>query len=187
MNGRLELQPTRIAGLTLIKRKPLGDARGFLERLYCATELRAAGLTKSIRQINRTFTQRRGTVRGLHFQHAPAMETKIVSCLRGRVFDVAVDLRAGSATFLDWFGIELSADNGQTLMIPEGFAHGLQTLEDDCEMLYLHTEDYAAHAEGGLSALDPRIAIAWPLAITEMSTRDQTLPTLDHGFTGLAP
>ncbi len=186
MTGRLEVEPTLISGLLLIKRNPIGDARGLLERLYCSTELRACGLDAQIRQINRTVTRRRGTVRGLHFQYQPAMETKIVTCLRGRVYDVAVDLRAGSATFLDWFGVELSEDNNRTMLIPEGFAHGLETLEDNCEMLYLHTEDYAPKAEGGFNALDPRIGIAWPLEIVEVSERDRALQFVSSGFEGLS-
>jgi len=108
-----------------------------------------------------------------------------VSCLRGAVWDVAVDLRAGSPTFLQWFGTELSAANHRALLIPPGFAHGFQALADDCEMLYLHSAPHAPASEGGLDALDPRLAIAWPLPVAERSPRDAEHPLLAPGFTGL--
>ena len=184
MTARFDFDRTALPDLLVIRRKPMGDNRGFLERMYCESEMREAGVSRSIRQINRTVTRARGTVRGLHFQRRPMAETKIVSCIRGRVFDVAVDLRAGSPTYLAWFGIELSADNGLSMLIPEGFAHGLQTLEDDCEMLYFHTADYAAAAEGGLNAMDSRIGIAWPVPCTEISDKDRSLPTVEEGFEG---
>ena len=177
----MKSRATPIEGLRLIERTPLADERGFLERLFCATEL---GFAKPIRQINRTLTRRRGSVRGLHFQRPPHAETKIVTCTRGRVFDVAVDLRKGSATFLKWYGVELAGTGNRSLLIPEGFAHGLQTLEDDCEMLYLHTADYDAEAEGGINAADARLGIAWPLPVTEMSVKDRGLPNA-AGFAGL--
>jgi dTDP-4-dehydrorhamnose 3,5-epimerase len=179
----MKTQATPLEGLLLIERTPLADERGFLERLFCATEL---GLAKPIRQINRTLTKRRGTVRGMHFQHPPHAEIKIVTCTRGRVFDVAVDLRRGSPTFLRWHGVELAGGGTRSLLIPEGFAHGLQTLEDDCEMLYLHTADYRAQAEGGINPADARIGIRWPQPIAEMSARDRGLPPLAADFTGLA-
>jgi dTDP-4-dehydrorhamnose 3,5-epimerase len=185
MTGRLDIETTPLIGLTVIRRKPIGDGRGFLERMYCASELLAAGLEKPIRQINRTFTSRGGTVRGLHYQEPPAAETKIVTCLRGRVYDIALDLRAGSPTFLRWFGIELSAENHLTIIIPEGFAHGLQTLEDDCEMLYLHTADHVPAAERGISATDPKLGIEWPLPIAEMSDRDRALAPVAATFEGV--
>jgi dTDP-4-dehydrorhamnose 3,5-epimerase len=139
----------------------------------------------TIAQINRTFTAKRGTVRGMHLQYSPHAETKFVSCLRGEVFDVAIDLRSGSSTFLQWHAQILSADNHMTMMIPEGFAHGLQTLSDDCELLYLHTAAFHPEAEGGFNAQDPLFAIRWPLAITEQSARDTALGMLAHGFTGV--
>lgn len=179
----MKTRATPIGGLLLIEREPLADERGFLERLFCVTEL---DFSKPIRQINRTLTKRRGSVRGMHFQHPPHAETKIVTCTRGRVFDVAVDLRKGSPTFLKWHAVELAGDGNRSLLIPEGFAHGLQTLEDDSEMLYLHTADYHAAAEGGINPADPRLGIAWPRPITEMSAKDRALPPLAAGFAGLA-
>jgi dTDP-4-dehydrorhamnose 3,5-epimerase len=129
----------------------------------------------------------RGTVRGMHFQPPPYAEIKFVSCLRGRVVDIAVDLRQTSSTFLHWHAEVLSADNQKTIVIPEGFAHGFQVLSEDCEMLYFHTAYYQAGAEDGLSALDPKLAIVWPLPVVGLSPRDAAHPLLDDAFTGIAP
>lgn len=182
MSSRFDILDTPLLGLKLIQRKPIGDARGHFERLYCSDELQALIPGKGIRQINHTLTTRRGTVRGMHFQHPPCAETRFVSCLRGEVFDVAVDLRRSSSTFLHWHAEILSADNHKTLVIPEGFAHGFQTLDRDCEMLYFHTALYEPGAEGGLNAQDPRLAILWPEAITELSERDAALPPMTDSF-----
>ncbi len=186
MSARFDLIATGIAGLKVLQRKPLGDARGYLERMFCAEELEPLLAGRRIVQVNHTLTATRGTVRGLHFQHPPHAETKFVSCLRGEVFDVAVDLRRDSPTFLHWHGEILSADNHRTLMIPEGCAHGFQTLSDDCEMLYFHTAAYRAEAEGGLNALDPVVAIKWPRDVVMMSDRDRSLPLFSSEFKGLS-
>lgn len=173
MSERFEIRNTLLAGLYALQRKPLGDQRGYLERLFCQEELQAMIGARKIVQINHTLTSKRGTIRGLHFQNPPYAESKLVSCLKGEVFDVAVDLRQNSPTFLQWHSEILSASNHRSLFIPEGFAHGFQTLTDDCEMLYFHTQAYQANAESGLNAFDPRLAIDWPLTITEQSVRDQ--------------
>jgi dTDP-4-dehydrorhamnose 3,5-epimerase len=144
------------------------------------------GFTKQIAQINHTLTRRKGVVRGLHFQYPPHAEMKIVSCLRGEIYDVAVDLRVGSPTFLHWHAEVLSAENRRSLMIPEGFAHGFQALTNDCEIIYLHSTLYQPAAEGALNATDPLLAIAWPLEITEMSDRDRNHPLLSDEFKGIA-
>lgn len=172
--------------LKRIERQRIGDARGFLSRLFCAKELESAGWTQPIAQINHTFTAKRGTVRGMHFQHPPHAEMKLVTCIRGEVWDVAVDLRSGSKTFLQWHAEPLSADNQCALLIPEGFAHGFQTLCDDVELLYCHSAPYIASAEGALNATDPRLGIAWPLPIAELSARDAEHPMLDETFDGVA-
>ncbi len=185
--SRFTLTATPLRGLTLLQRHPIGDQRGYLERLYCCDELAELLDGRAIAQINHTLTSRQGTVRGLHFQYPPHAETKLVTCLKGKVFDVVVDLREGSPTLLRWHAERLSADNHRTLFIPEGFAHGFQTLVDDCELLYLHTATYCADAEGALNAIDPRLAIAWPLPIAERSTRDQAHPLLEEGFVGINP
>jgi dTDP-4-dehydrorhamnose 3,5-epimerase len=182
--ARLDFAPTPIAGLILVQRQRLEDSRGFLSRFYCAEEFAALGMHQAIAQINHTLTRGKGAVRGMHFQRPPHAENKLVSCLHGSVFDVAVDLRKNSPTFLQWHGVQLSAENQRSLLIPEGFAHGFQTLTDDCELIYLHTAAYQPAAEGALNAEDPRLAIAWPLEITEMSERDRTHPLLAAGFEG---
>ncbi len=171
---RLRLEPTPLAGLLLVQRQPLRDERGFLARLFCADEMAAAGWPGPVAQINHTHTARRGCVRGMHFQRAPHAEAKLVSCLRGAVFDVALDLRRDSPSFLQWHGTILSADNACALLIPEGFAHGFQALSDEVELLYCHSKPYHPEAESGLHALDERLAIAWPLTVSELSPRDRT-------------
>ncbi len=186
MSPRFLIDDLPLLGLKRITRQRLGDARGFLSRLFCAEELQTLAPGKPIVQINHTLTASRGTVRGMHFQYPPHAETKFVSCLRGEVFDVAVDLRHNSPTFLRWHAELLSADNHKTLVIPEGFAHGFQTLTDDCEMLYFHTTAYQPGAEGGLNAQDPQLAIAWPLPVAGLSPRDAAHPFLGNDFTGVA-
>jgi dTDP-4-dehydrorhamnose 3,5-epimerase len=186
MSTRFDILNMPIQGLKLLQRKLVSDDRGYLERMFCSEELKSLVLGKNIVQINHTLTAKRGTVRGMHFQHSPHAETKFVSCLRGEVFDVAVDLRLSSPTFLQWHAEILSADNHKTLVIPEGFAHGFQTLTEDCQMLYLHTTAYRADAEGGLNARDPRIAIQWPLPIAEQSARDSAHPVVSDDFSGVA-
>lgn len=185
--SRFSISDTPLADLKLVERRKVGDERGFLARLFCAEELGTAGWKKPIAQINHTSTQRQGSVRGLHFQHPPHAEMKLVSCLRGAVWDVAVDLRAKSPTFLQWHAQELSALNQRALLIPEGFAHGFQTLSDDCELIYLHSAAYTQTAEAGLHAQDPTLAIAWPMAFSSFSDRDAQQPMLDTSFKGLTP
>lgn len=185
MTGRFDMLPTPIPGLTLLQRKPHGDSRGYLERMFCTEELAEIMPGRTIVQINHTLTVSRGTVRGMHFQYPPHAETKFVNCLSGEVFDVAVDLRRDSPTFLRWHGEILSADNHRTLVIPEGFAHGFQTLSENCEMLYFHSAAYHALAEGGLHPEDPRLGIMWPLPVIGLSPRDAGHPMLKESFAGM--
>lgn len=186
MSDRFDILDTPLRGLKLIQRKPISDSRGYLERLFCGDDLQVLISGKRIVQINYTLTARQGTVRGMHFQYPPHAETKFVSCLRGEVFDVAVDLRHGSSTFLRWHAEILSAGNHKTLMIPEGFAHGFQALTEDCEMLYFHTAAYQPEAECGLNAKDPRLNIRWPEAVAELSLRDAAHPLVTESFGGIA-
>lgn len=183
--SRFAITPTPLAGLLCVQRKPLGDERGFLVRLFCAEELVAAGWPGGVAQVNHTRTERQGTVRGMHWQRPPAAEAKLVSCLRGAVWDVAVDLRAGSPTFLQWHAERLSADNHRALLIPPGFAHGFQALEDGVELLYLHSAPYTPACEACADALDARLAIAWPLPVQERSARDAAHAPLDSSFEGV--
>ena len=174
-----------LAGLKLIERQQISDARGSLSRLFCSEELAVAGLRKPIAQINHTYTDKRGTLRGMHYQTAPVAEMKLVSCIRGEVWDVAIDLRINSPTFLQSHAQRLSADNCCALLIPEGFAHGFQAQTDECELIYLHTASYSPQAEAGLRFVDPRLAINWPIAVSEISSRDKSHPLLTNNFTGI--
>jgi dTDP-4-dehydrorhamnose 3,5-epimerase len=172
--------------VVVVQRRRLEDSRGFFSRLYCAAEMTAAGVHKPLAQINQTLTRLKGTVRGMHFQRPPHAETKIVSCLAGEIFDVAVDLRRGSPTFLRWHGEILSPGNQRSLFIPEGVAHGFQALADDCELLYLHTEAFYPESEAAVHAEDPRLAIHWPLTISAMSDRDRSHAMLTATFDGIS-
>ena len=174
-----------ISGLAVVQRIRFEDSRGFLSRLYAADGFRAAGLARPLAQVNHTLTRRVGTVRGMHFQRPPQAETKVVTCIRGEIFDVAVDLRRGSPTFLRWHGEILSEDNLRSLLIPEGCAHGFQALSSNCELIYLHTSSYEPSSEGAVNALDPLLAIKWPLDIADLSDRDSTHPMLTAAFEGI--
>lgn len=186
MSARFNFQLTPLAGCFSLTRSALGDTRGFLERVFCSEDLEPVWGQRPIAQINRTMTAAKGTLRGMHFQSPPAAECKYVTCLRGAVYDVAVDLRAGSASFGQWFGLELAGDTHNAIIIPEGFAHGFQTLSDDVEMLYLHSAAYDAGCEGGVNAHDSELAIDWPLPVTLQSPRDQALPPLTD-IKGITP
>lgn len=183
--SRFDFIPTPLAGLMLVQRKAIEDHRGFLSRFYCAEEFRAAGITKPVAQINHTLTRQRGAVRGLHFQHPPHAEAKLVSCLKGEILDVAVDLRRDSPTFLHWHGEILSAANRKSLLIPEGYAHGFQALTEDCELIYLHTAAYHPEAEGALNVAEPKLNITWPLPIDDLSDRDRSHPFIKADFQGI--
>ncbi|MEM9222736.1 MAG: dTDP-4-dehydrorhamnose 3,5-epimerase family protein [Pseudomonadota bacterium] len=175
MSERFTIDPTAIEGVVTVERHPIGDHRGSLERLYDHEVFAALGFARPPVQINRTVTRKDGTVRGLHFQRAPALEAKLVQCLSGAIFDVAVDLRAGSPMFGRWVGKVLSAENRLGLLIPEGCAHGFQTLESDTELLYLHTAPYAPRAEDGVHHASENIGIAWPRPVAMVSDRDAAL------------
>lgn len=181
----MKFRATPIPGLWEVETTPRGDARGSLTRLYCADTFDAVLPGLRFVQVNHSITAQRGTVRGLHFQRAPALEAKLIRCLRGRVFDVAVDLRAGSPTYLRWHAVELSADNQRQLLIPPGCAHGFQTLADGSELLYQHSAPYAPQFEDGLRHDDPRLAITWPEPVRELSPRDQGFRLMGAYFEGL--
>ncbi len=181
----MRLLKTPIADLMVAETDYIGDHRGAFARLFCAAELAMALGERRIVQINHSRTSQPGAIRGMHFQHAPAAEMKMVRCLKGRVFDVAVDLRAASATFLQWYAVELSEDNARMLVIPEGFAHGFQVLEPESELLYLHTAFYTPALEGGVRYDDPQLSIDWPLSITDISARDQAHTLINDEFSGV--
>jgi dTDP-4-dehydrorhamnose 3,5-epimerase len=182
---RFAISDLSFGGVKVVERKRIGDRRGFLARLFCAAELAEAGWTDPVAQVNQTFTAQRGTVRGMHFQRPPHAETKLVTCLRGEAWDVALDVRRRSPTYLQWRAEVLSADNGRALLIPEGFAHGFQALTDDVELLYCHSKAYNADAEAGANPRDACLAIAWPLPISEISPRDAQHPWVGAGLEGV--
>ena len=169
----------------VIKPEEITDKRGIFTRIFCEKKLNKILDGKRIVQINHSLTRSKGTLRGLHFQHPPKAEIKLVRCLRGRVFDVLVDLRKYSKTFLKWYGTILSGENMKMINIPAGFAHGFQTLEQNCEMLYLHTEFYSPLHEGGIRYDDLAIGIKWPLEITEISEKDRNYTLLAPEFSGI--
>lgn len=181
----LRLHATPLAGLVVVERSSVEDDRGRFSRLFSSETLREAGWVKPVAQANHSETRRRGTVRGLHYQRGARAEAKLVSCLRGEVFDVAVDLRRGSPTFLAWHGERLSKENGRALLVPEGFAHGFQALTEDCELVYLATEPWSPEAEGTVHVEEPRIGIRWPLPVAGLSPRDRTAALLEESFSGL--
>ena len=182
---QFECFDTPLANLKVVQRKPLEDARGFLSRFYCAEEFKLFGLNEGISQINHTLTRKKGAVRGLHYQQPPHAEIKLVSCIKGEIFDVAVDLRKNSPTFLRWHAVVLSESNQRSLLIPEGFAHGFQTLTEDCELIYLHSAPYCKDAEAALNVIDPRVGIKWPLEIIELSERDRSHLMIKNDFEGV--
>ncbi len=178
MPDRFDLLDTPLAGLKEMTRKPLLDSRGYFERFFCETELARVLEGRSIVQINHSMTAAAGTVRGMHFQTEPHAEMKIVSCVRGAVFDVAVDIRKSSPTYLQWHAVRLTEDNHRTLVIPEGFAHGFQALSEHSELIYLCTAAYSPEADSGLSPVDPALSIEWPMPITLMSDKDRQHPPI---------
>ena len=183
--SRFSFTNLSLNGLNRIESWPVEDSRGSFVRMFCSEELKAIGWDKPITQVNLTCTKFKGTVRGLHFQRQPYAEMKLVSCTHGEVWDVVVDLRANSKTFLQWHAEILSRKNGYSLLIPEGFAHGFQALTDEVQMLYFHSERYDPSSEGGLNPNDPLLNISWPLGITQLSSRDQAHPVLNSEFTGI--
>ena len=174
-----------IPGAYEILLNPFADERGFFSRVFCAQEFQEIGFQTAIVQINHSLNRIAGTVRGMHFQQTPFAEAKIIRCLRGKVFDVIVDLRAGSPGFLKWQSIELTPEKYNMILIPEGCAHGFQTLEDNTELLYLHTSFYKPESEAALRYDDPMIGIKWPLEPVQVSERDKNHPLLTRHFKGI--
>lgn len=181
----LQVIDTPFADLYLIQRQPKFDNRGYLERLFCFESLKKVLGEKSVRQINHTMTHQAGTVRGMHYQQPPFAEIKMVSCIKGEIWDIVVDIREGSPTFLQSFSVKLSDKDFLSILIPEGFAHGFQTISDNCELIYFHTADYNPAAERGLNPRDPMLGIAWPMPITDLSPRDENHEFLNNNFNGI--
>lgn len=169
---------TPLLGLKVIETTLFQDSRGAFARWYCERELAEIIGNRRILQINHSLTVAEGAVRGLHFQKPPHAEMKLVRCLKGRVWDVAVDIRKDSPTYLQWHAEELTPVNARMMVIPEGFAHGFQVLEPESELLYLHTAFYTAESESALRFDDPALGISWPVPVSDVSTRDLSHPLL---------
>ncbi len=174
----MKFLPTPLAGAYVVELERIEDERGFLARSFCQNEFRRHGLTPAIAQCNVSWNHKRGTLRGLHYQAAPHEEAKVVRCTRGAVWDVIVDLREGSLTRLRWHAQELNGDNRLAFYVPEGFAHGFQTLADDSEVLYQMSESYHPGLARGLRWDDPRLGIEWPLPDPILSARDRSYALL---------
>lgn len=176
---------TPLTGVYIIKLEPIFDDRGAFSRIFCKEEFKKINYTKEIVQINYSANHKKGTIRGLHYQVNPGSEIKIIRCVRGRVFDVIVDIREGSPGFLKSFALELTGENWKMIYVPEGFAHGFQTLEDNCELLYQHTNYYKKEHERGLRFDDPMLGIEWPLEVTVISEKDSKYELLNENFNGI--
>lgn len=174
-----------LAGAYTVDVQAFSDERGWFARVWCKNEFGEIGHTKEWVQMNHSVSYAKGTLRGMHFQHPPFHEIKLVRCIAGAVIDVIVDIRQGSPTFLQWQAVELSAENNRMIYIPEGFAHGFQTLQDNSALIYHHTEFYTPGAEGGIRYDDPLVDIRWTLPVTVVSQRDAGHPLLDHKFKGI--
>lgn len=185
MGGIMKFFETPLAGAYEIEPEPFIDDRGLFARTFCKQEFAEIGFAREIVQINHSITRHKGTIRGLHYQTSPACETKIIRSVQGVVFDVMVDLRADSATFMQWYSVELSHDNMKMVYIPEGFAHGFQALTDNVELIYHHSQFYSPEYENGLRFDDLALAIKWPLPLSCISPKDKSYLPLNDNFKGL--
>ncbi len=178
--SKLTITALELPGAAVIDTSPFNDSRGTFARFFCKNELSGILGNREIVNVNFSRTSGIGTVRGMHYQRPPAAEMKLIRCISGAVYDVIIDIRRDSPTFLEWTGLELSAENMRMIVVPEGFAHGFQTLEKDSAIIYLTTEFYSPEYESALNADDPALAINWPLKITERSEKDQAHPYIDR-------
>ncbi len=181
----MEFVATPLEGLFEIRTEASADARGKFSRLFCEQDFSTIRPNLHFTQINLSDTAQQGTIRGMHLQLPPSAEAKYIRCLRGHVFDVAVDVRKDSPTFLQWHAIELGEDNNRAVFIPEGFAHGFQALSDDVQLLYMHTSPWSKQHEYGLRHDDSRLAIHWPLPAAMVSEKDAGFDLIESGFTGI--
>lgn len=181
----MKIIETPLKGLFVIEFSPMEDDRGFFMRTYCKKEFASIDFTKEFVQFNHSFNKQKGTVRGMHFQNPPFCETKLVRCVSGSIYDVVVDIRKKSPTFLQSFSIKLSDKNAKGILIPEGFAHGFQTLKNNTSVIYHHTEYYQPNSDGGLKYNDEKLNIQWPLPVTIISEKDNAYPLIDKKFKGI--
>ena len=171
----LNFNKTFLKNLHVIKIDPFKDIRGEFARFFCEKDFKEIGLSKKIVNVNYSKTMNKGDVRGMHYQKSPYAEIKIVKCINGKIYDVAIDMREDSDTYLQYFGIELSKDNNTMLYVPEGFAHGFQALTDNAEIIYFNTQFYKPEFEKGVNIIDPRIDIKWPIQIANQSEKDKKI------------
>ncbi|MGA2462853.1 MAG: dTDP-4-dehydrorhamnose 3,5-epimerase [Thermodesulfobacteriota bacterium] len=169
----------------IIEIEPSADQRGLFARLFCKKEIKTINHEKEIVQINHSVTRKKGSIRGMHYQIPPSAEIKIVKAIKGSVYDVIIDVRRNSPTFLKYHAENISYDNLKSIYIPEGFAHGFQTLEDECELLYFHTSFYDPQNERAIRYDDPLIGIKWPLSVADISEKDRCYPYINNSFEGV--
>lgn len=181
----MKFTPLPLSGAYIIEPDVHQDERGFFYRFFCEDEFKKIGHSKPWVQLNHSFTKSKGTIRGMHFQQPPHPEIKLVKCIAGKALDVIIDLRKDSDSFLQWTAAEISALNRKMMYIPEGFAHGFQTLTDDCELIYHHSASWIKESEGGIRWNDPLIHIDWPMPPVNVSDRDQQHPLLTPQFSGI--
>lgn len=166
---------TKLDGVFIVEPELRGDERGYFTRIFCKNELKEQGLGFDVVQVNQSLTKDKGAVRGLHYQKVPMAEDKLICCLKGEIFDVAVDMRVGSPTFGQWVSERLSEDNKKMLLVPKGFAHGFQTMTSDCLVRYFVSEFYSPEHEAGFLWSDPFLNISWPISVPSViSQKDQS-------------
>ncbi|MEA2018523.1 MAG: dTDP-4-dehydrorhamnose 3,5-epimerase family protein [Campylobacterota bacterium] len=184
-NKKLNIINTYLDGLNIIEPNIYEDERGEFGRVFCEDELSYIFKENNIKQVNHSITHKKGSVRGLHFQYSPNCEIKLIKCIKGKIIDIVVDIRKDSITFLKSFSVELSAENKKMILIPKGFAHGFQTIEDDTELIYFHSEIYSPENEGAISIFDPKLDIIFPLKVSDISDKDKSHKYLDNYFKGI--
>lgn len=177
--------PLSLKGAFTIDVQPFQDSRGFFTRTFCEKEFAAKDLIQHFVQANHSGTHGKGVIRGMHFQSSPFCEVKLVKCVQGAIFDVIIDVRTGSSTFLQWFGTELSAENKRMMYVPAGFAHGFQALSDYSEITYMVSAFYNKESEGGIKYDDPKVNIKWPFPVSLVSDKDLQIPLINSNFKGV--
>jgi dTDP-4-dehydrorhamnose 3,5-epimerase len=181
----LKFSETILKGSYIIEPSMFSDDRGGFSRIFCKREFQEIGHTKEFVQFNHSYNTLKGTLRGMHYQVPPFKEIKLIRCVKGAVADVIIDIRTGSPTFLQHVTVELSEKNKRLIYIPEGFAHGFQTLEDDTELIYFHSEYYTPNADSGFNHADPAFGISWPLPLSRISEKDKNIPHITPQFKGI--
>jgi dTDP-4-dehydrorhamnose 3,5-epimerase len=174
-----------LKGAYIIELEPYRDSRGLFARTFCKNEFKKIGHHKEFVQFNHSATSQKGTIRGMHYQVPPGAEIKLIRCIRGSVYDVIIDLRHYSPTFLSYYGVELSEENMKMIYVPEGFAHGFQTLENNAQLIYHHTQFYNPEYERGIRYNDPSVGINWPLKAVNVTEKDKNYPLIDNNFKGI--